>query len=434
MTTVRTHSSRFDALTPAGGAEPPTRVGVRPHPSRFDALERATGAVPPSHVGVRLLSSRNGANPTLRAGSLAKFDTRQTAAAAALARGDVRQAALADSPARLDYLKDLVRADAPARFDARQVAFADLAARSSARQAALADLAARLDYLKDPVRQASAARLDARQATAADVAARFDYVKTPLTMTVVARHDSRQPMSATSPARFDIWAMQYAAAAARFNALAPVFAASVARYDARGPLAAGPAAAARYDAMTRPGWHVYARDTATGAETFLGFIDQDASPAVLTDVPLADGTWELEARPSEFFWDECRTRQVTTVIITGGVVEASGLPVIIDLRREIKSGLSMIRWRIAGSYALSDFTFGLWYGSTSPVNTTGAPAETMPYFVDRGDYLVVHAQTVSEWVAVAAFTPTAQGPVTELEMPWDAGPPVSPPDQHADYP
>lgn len=109
----------------------------------------------------------------------------------------------------------------------------------------------------------------------------------------------------------------------------------------------------------------------------------------------------------------------------------AGLPVIQNLRREIAGGASIIKWNIAAEVSPEAFDFGLWFGSASPVDTSGPPDQIVPHYSGQGEYQVLHAQTSPQVVAVAAFTPTMRGMVAELDLPWDTTAPVSPPDQFA---
>jgi hypothetical protein len=77
------------------------------------------------------------------------------------------------------------------------------------------------------------------------------------------------------------------------------------------------------------------------------------------------------------------------------------------------------------------FEFGLWFGATSPVDTFGAPDQTVDYVSGQGEYQAARAQTAPEYVAVAAYTDTEQCPAAEIFMDWDSLAPVSPPDQYA---
>jgi hypothetical protein len=77
------------------------------------------------------------------------------------------------------------------------------------------------------------------------------------------------------------------------------------------------------------------------------------------------------------------------------------------------------------------FEFGLWFGATSPVDTSGPPDQTVDYVSGQGEYQAARAQTAPEYVAVAAYTDTEQCPAAEIFMDWDSLAPVSPPDQYA---
>jgi hypothetical protein len=167
--------------------------------------------------------------------------------------------------------------------------------------------------------------------------------------------------------------------------------------------------------------------------SLLGFIPTDAAPKELLGVPLADGVYEIEVRPSEWFWDERRGRKVITLIAgsSGGGNTTTGLPVIQNMRREIVSFQSVIKWNVVAEYEPGSFRFGLWFGATSPVDTSGAPDQTVDYVSGQGEYQAAHAQTAPEYVAGAAYTPTERGQSAELFLEWDTVAPVSPPNQYA---
>ena len=109
----------------------------------------------------------------------------------------------------------------------------------------------------------------------------------------------------------------------------------------------------------------------------------------------------------------------------------AGLPVIQNLRREIVSGASVIKWNVAAEASPEAFDFGLWFGTASPVDTSGPPDQVVPHYSGQGEYQVLHAQAVPQVVAVMALTPTMRGAVAELDLPWNTAPPISPPDQLA---
>ncbi|MBI2193334.1 MAG: hypothetical protein HYU36_15270 [Planctomycetes bacterium] len=59
----------------------------------------------------------------------------------------------------------------------------------------------------------------------------------------------------------------------------------------------------------------------------------------------------------------------------------------------------------------------LWFGPTSPVDTSGPPDVTVPYTAGQGAYQATRAQTASEYVVVAASTATQRGAVAEIFLP-----------------
>jgi len=233
-----------------------------------------------------------------------------------------------------------------------------------------------------------------------------------------SRFDSRVGQENLVPSRFETRRVELADVISRFGVQAVVL---------------GHVSPSRNDALVRPGWTIYARDTVTGVASLLGFIPADADPKELLGVPLADGIYEIEVRPSEWFWDECRGRKVITLIAgsAGGGGSTTGLPVIQNLRREIVSFQSVIRWNVVAEYDPGAFRFGIWFGAGSPVDISGPPDQIVDYVTGQGEYQTARAQTAPEYVAVAAYTPTERGQSSELFLEWDTVAPISPPNQYA---
>lgn len=319
----------------------------------------------------------------------------------------------------------------PGRFSARAGRVAAVPSRFEViRERIMAQQAARHDN-RARLMLANAGRFSARGRRDAEIAGRFNAVKTPTELRVPGGFDARAGMIARAVARFSMRALQALVVPSRFeirevkNLIVP------SRFSVQGRSEA--ASASRRDALVLPGWSVYARDTATDQALFLGFIPSDADPKEIVDVPIPDGVYEIEVRPSEWFWQECRGRKVVTLITdpSGGGGPASGLPVIQNLRREIVSFQSVVKWNVAAELAPEAFEFGLWFGPTSPVDTSGPPNQTMPYVAGQGAYQITRAQTAAEYVAVAAFTATERGEVAEIFLPWDTVAPESPSNQYA---
>jgi hypothetical protein len=322
----------------------------------------------------------------------------------------------------------------PSRFDSRTGISAAVPSRFEAiRERVLAQQAAQLD-IRARLTGANAGRFSSRAGRETEIASRFNAIKTPSELRVPGRFDLRAGVNARSVARFSIRALQDLQVPARFEVRQVMNFVVPARFSVQGRSEA--AVAARHDALVLPGWSIYARDTVTNAATFLGFIPADADPKELVDVPIPDGVWEIEVRPSQWYWSEARGRKVVTLVTdpAGGGGPVSGLPVIQNLCREIVGFQSLIRWDVAAEQAPGAFEFGLWFGAISPVDTSGPPDQTVPYVAGQGAYQVSRAQTASEYVAVAGFTATERGEVAELFLPWDATAPESPPNQFAQVP
>jgi len=185
------------------------------------------------------------------------------------------------------------------------------------------------------------------------------------------------------------------------------------------------------NAYTQTGWRIIARNTATEQTEELGFISADIAEKKLENISLADGVYEIEARPSDLFWQDCHCRKLLTLRVGDGGTEVTGLPVIQNLRREISqlNFQPVLKWNISAEYAPADMSFGIWLSDTTPVDTTGQPDITINYFDGQGEYQTTYTQAVDCYVAVAAITDTEVGHVTEIHLPWTTIGPISPPNQ-----
>lgn len=260
--------------------------------------------------------------------------------------------------------------------------------------------------------------------------ARFSTIKTPTVLVVPGSFSARGPVGASNVSRWGVRSGQQLVIPSRWETRCTAATEVISRFTNQ--VRSSAASVARHQALTLPGWAIWARDMATGAVARLGFLPADMPTPQLLDVPLPDGVFEIEVRPSQGLWPECRGRRVMTLITGEGPGDPpAGLPVIQNLRREIAGGASIIKWNIAAEVSPEAFDFGLWFGPASPVDTSGPPNQIVPFYSAQGEYHVLHAQTSPEAVAVVAFTPTMRGMVAELDLPWDTISPASPPDQFA---
>jgi hypothetical protein len=189
----------------------------------------------------------------------------------------------------------------------------------------------------------------------------------------------------------------------------------------------------RHDAFIQAGWRLLARKASTGEELDLGFVaaGNDAAGGTLVDVALPDGDWQIEPRPAEWFWSDCRGRAASSVSIREGRILHAGLPAILNLRGEILNQRRVVRWEIAAELLPQSFHFGIWTGATSPVDTTGQPLATVPFSDGRGSYLHAFTQSEPLHLAVAAFDGDGMGPEAEIFLDWASAPPASPVNQLA---
>lgn len=316
------------------------------------------------------------------------------------------------------------------RFDVRRASeHANVARWLCIRDRNQAGLTSRF-LVRSPSIVANSQRFDARQVIgAAAQSNRFNAWKLPTEVIIPSRHDVRHPVRGTNHVRFDSRALQAITGPVRFDTRRVGYGHVVDRFESHGVVQTG--IPSRHDALVRPGWALYARETSTSTETFLGFIPAESAVREIVDVPLPDGVYEIEVRPSEFYWEEARGRKVVTLIAGsgGGEPPVTGLPAIQNLRHELVGFTSVIHWNIAAEQAPDDFQFGVWFSTTSPVDTSGTPDQVVPATQGVGAYQITHQQSAAEFVAVAAYTATEMGAVAEIALPWDDLPPISPLDQ-----
>jgi len=169
------------------------------------------------------------------------------------------------------------------------------------------------------------------------------------------------------------------------------------------------------------GWMIYARDVATGDETQLGFIQ---SGYTTLGASLADGLYDVEARPWGNYWNDCRVARVLRVEISGGSVVASApVPVRRLWAEDLTKRGRDIYWNWAETFGASDpHDFALWFSDTSPVDTSGTPDKVQAAKGAGVCHMYRYAQAAAKYVAVCARDSSEnKGEVSELFLDYPAG-------------
>lgn len=179
-------------------------------------------------------------------------------------------------------------------------------------------------------------------------------------------------------------------------------------------------------AFARAGWALYATDTATDTTTYLGFVKDDDSPLALSGVSLADGTWDIEARPWGNFWRDTRSATRLRVVISGGEILSgtNDLPEVTQLRAgDISQWGRTISWTWQDGYRVTTPTdFALWFAAASPVDTSGEPDITITARPADRNHTYRYNQTAAAVVAIAARDSSEnKGTVSELALDWISG-------------
>ncbi|MCL2639655.1 MAG: hypothetical protein FWD53_02305 [Phycisphaerales bacterium] len=274
------------------------------------------------------------------------------------------------------------------------------------------------------------ARFAPRSGRQSQIANRFSTNKTATVSVVPSQFSFRHPCAEQVTAWFDKRAITFSHEVAQFDWRHPTGLDVTSGFDMR--CITNDVTPSRHHVFLREGWSIYARNTQTNQRDCLGFIPAapPLQPRQLTDVPLADGVHEIEIVASHAFWDSARARQRLT-LITGEAVPVLGLPAIQNLRHEITHFATVIHWSVAADATASGLQFGVWFSSTSPVDTTRDPDQLIPLSSGMGNYQITRFQTASEYVAIAVLGASDRGPIAELSLPWETTPPASPREQLA---
>lgn len=170
-----------------------------------------------------------------------------------------------------------------------------------------------------------------------------------------------------------------------------------------------------FEALTKSGYSLHAKDVVTGTVTDLGFVPADGA-LELTGVALADGDYEIEVRLHGYFWNDMRTQKRFPVRVFGGEL-ITPLPTPRNLRYAFPTADTRVAWvwqSEAGTVAPDDF--GIWTSITEPVDTSGPP-DYVVAASSPGEYTETIAQTTALFVAIAARKAAEIGPVATLAIP-----------------
>jgi hypothetical protein len=103
-----------------------------------------------------------------------------------------------------------------------------------------------------------------------------------------------------------------------------------------------------------------------------------------------------------------------------------------NLEASISRGTTTLTWEASGAITDFDVVWGLWFGVTSPVSTTGDPTYSFLANIGQESFEYTIAQTASQYVAVAAMNSDGdRGVSAELYLPWGTAAPNSPVNQVA---
>lgn len=259
---------------------------------------------------------------------------------------------------------------------------------------------------------------------------RFDSSRIQSVAAAPGRFDVRAKNTSKSLSRFGVSSKQVSMSLSRFDVRAKQESKTLSRFNIR--LSQNSKSLSSSFSLIADGWNLVARNVGTGVFTVLGFIP--AGSTTLNGIALANGTYDIEARPWGNFWRDCQSALVLRVEIAAGEIVAAIPPAVRSLRANTLTGRGRdILWTYFSDFGtVTPVDFGLWFGPTTPVDTSGAPDATLTARAAGATHLYRRAQVAAEYVAVAARDAVpVKGPVSELLLTFPAGAITSPSPQWA---
>lgn len=180
----------------------------------------------------------------------------------------------------------------------------------------------------------------------------------------------------------------------------------------------------------RSGYHLYAINQATGAETYLGFVSA-AGPLTLAGVSLADGVYEVYARLSGYGWQNYRCISRFPLWISGGEIQTP-LPAASAVAATFRYNDTLLTWTWnAQPGTVTPDDWAVWTSLTSPVDTSGAPTHVVSASGTGGYSQALAQGDAPLYVAVCSRLGATKGPLATLTIATPPADLVSPSNQRA---
>ena len=178
----------------------------------------------------------------------------------------------------------------------------------------------------------------------------------------------------------------------------------------------------QFRVWSKKGYEIFANGT------FIGFLPDGVF--TLTDIPLADGDYDITVKPLGNFYRDVNVQQSLKINTdSGGAGVTELLPDINDLITVIDNARTYIGWNILPQYISNTTKIGLWFGATAGINITGVPNVSIP-ISELLTFRYSFQQVINQWVAVATYDGADRGTPSEIELVW-SNTPLDPPDyQH----
>ena len=168
--------------------------------------------------------------------------------------------------------------------------------------------------------------------------------------------------------------------------------------------------------LASSGYRLFAVNLATGEETYLGFMPAEG-PLALAGVELADGDHEIRVRADGGYWRDARYATVFPLSIEGGEIVAP-LPTVTGLKYSRTAASLLLSWTwLASGGTQTPRDFAIWTAASQPVDTSGAPDQTVPTLAPGGYSTALPDSTETLHVALCARRDSRKGSISTIAIP-----------------
>lgn len=163
---------------------------------------------------------------------------------------------------------------------------------------------------------------------------------------------------------------------------------------------------------------------------YKGFINIEDGETELDNIIIPDGQHTITIEMSKWFWPNCRDTKNIVVNIVGGELEIIDIiPDVVSLNYVLSSQRTQLIWNIAWSDTYGEPNidgYGVWFGSTSPVDISGTPDVSVAYNNYVAEYSTIYTTLSAHYARVAGYKNSNRGFSKEVYIPYVSSLPDSP--------